>query len=226
MNNLAIIPARGGSVRIPQKNIKDFFGKPIIAYSIEAAIKSRLFSEVMVSTDDNEIAEIAKKYGAKIPFLRSSINSDDRATLSQVVTEVVNQYQNQGRTFDYYCCILATSPLLQIKNLDQGFKLLKSSTFQSIRPLIRFNYPTQRALRFTDGAVEFMYPEYKLSRSQDLEPTFHDAAQFYWMRKEGLLESDDKGGFEISSIEAQDIDNKIDWNIAEMKFKYLFNRDK
>src|SRR5690606_13938196 len=138
-NNLCIIPARGGSKRIPRKNIKDFLGKPIIAYSIEAALSSGLFSEVMVSTDDEEIAEVAKKYGAKVPFYRSEKTSDDFATLSDVVEEVKGFYLKQGRKFDNICCALATAPFINRQLINKVFVEMKEKDFDSIRPIIQFS---------------------------------------------------------------------------------------
>jgi pseudaminic acid cytidylyltransferase len=219
--NLAIIPARGGSKRIPRKNIKLFFGKPLIAYSIERALKSRLFDEVMVSTDDEEIADIARQFGAKIPFMRSSTNSNDHATLADVVDEVIHTYEKLELKFRFCCCILATNPLLQVKYLKKGYKKLLESSFTSIRPIVRFEYPIQRAFRLKNGKVTFMHQENKSIRSQDLEPTYHDAGQFYWMRRDGLLRSDNKGGFEIPNYHVQDIDDETDWKLAEIKYHLL-----
>ena len=222
MLNLAIIPARGGSKRIPRKNIKDFLGKPIIAYSIQAALKSELFDEVMVSTDDEEIAEIAKKHGAKVPFMRSDKTADDHATLADVLDEVKNEYLKQNKTFDNICCILPTAPLITLENFKKGYDLLLMKNADSVRPIVRFSYPIQRAVKAQDGKLSMFYPEYLKTRSQDLEPAFHDAGQFYWMRFEAGLGDDNKIGFEIPETMAQDIDTTADWKIAELKFKYLF----
>jgi N-acylneuraminate cytidylyltransferase len=221
MKNLAIIPARGGSKRIPHKNIKPFLGKPIIAYSIEIAIKSGLFQEIMVSTDDTEIAKIAEKYGANIPFLRSGKNSDDKATLNDVLIEVVNKYKEKQQSFDYICLILPTAPLITIDNLKKGLNLLQNSTFDSVRPIVRFSFPIQRAFKLkSNHEVEPMFPEHFYKRSQDLEPAYHDSGQFYWIKgNKNLLTN--KGAFEISEIEAQDIDNETDWKLAELKYKIL-----
>jgi len=225
MNNLAIIPARGGSKRIPRKNIKNFLGKPIIAYSIETALKSNLFNEVMVSTDDVEIAETAKKYGAKIPFFWSKETANDFAPLNDVVNEVINEYKNNGISFDNICLILPTAPLITIQNLKKGFQLLQSTHFDSIRPVVRFGFPIQRAFRMTDNnEVRPMFPNDFKKRSQDLEPAFHDSGQFYWI-KGGKDISENKGAFEITEIEMQDIDNETDWKLAELKYKLLFHND-
>ena len=219
MNNLCIIPARGGSKRIPRKNIKDFLGKPIIAYSIEAAMKSGLFEEVMVSTDDKEIAEVAIKYGAKVPFMRSTTMADDFATLADVVDEVIGSYKSQGKGFAYVCCILPTAPLITFENLKKGLDLMIEKKADSVRPLVRFSYPIQRAVKLVDGKTEMFYPEYKTSRSQDLEPAYHDAGQFYWMSFEKGLNGVKKIGFEIPATQAQDVDTEEDWRLAEIKFK-------
>ncbi len=219
MNNLAIIPARGGSKRIPRKNIKDFLGKPIIAYSIEAALKSGLFDEVMVSTDDKEIAEIAEKFGAKVPFMRSAEAANDYAPLNVVFLEVVEKYKEQGKFFDNYCLILPTAPLISIERLRQGYQILLNSDFDSVRPVVRFSFPIQRAFRMKDNnEVVPMFPELFMKRSQDLEPAFHDSGQFYWIRG-GKDLSGNKGAFEIPELEAQDIDNEDDWKMAELKYK-------
>jgi N-acylneuraminate cytidylyltransferase len=216
MSNLAIIPARGGSKRIPRKNIKEFLGKPIIAYSIEAALKSDLFDEVMVSTDDEEIAEIAIKYGAKVPFMRSEENSDDYAPLADVVEEVLSYYKDQ---FNYACCILSTSPLIEIKYLKEALNRLKSQDFDSLRPVVKFSYPIQRAMKVSEnGNVDWFYPEFMKSRSQDLEEAYHDAGQFYWMKFNKGLKSNKRGALVIPQEYVQDIDTEEDWEIAEMKF--------
>ena len=224
MLNLAIIPARGGSKRIPRKNIKDFLGKPIIAYSIEVALKSELFDEVMVSTDDKEIAEISMKYDAKVPFNRSDKTADDYATLADVIDEVKNTYRKQNKTFDNICCILPTAPLITLENLKKGYDLLLMKNADSVRPIVRFSYPIQRAVKVEDGKLSMFYPEYQKTRSQDLEPAFHDAGQFYWMRFKPGLRGVNKIGFEIPETNAQDIDTDEDWKIAELKFSYLLGR--
>ncbi|PWD97681.1 pseudaminic acid cytidylyltransferase [Marinilabilia rubra] len=222
MKNIAIIPARGGSKRIPHKNIKHFLGKPIIAYSIEAAINSDLFDEIMVSTDDYEIAEVAKQHGARVPFLRSEENSDDFATLADVIDEVKRQYLEQGNLFDNICCILPTAPLLTVDNLKKGYDLLSNRNVDSARPVVRFSYPIQRALRLDGNKKIGMFnDEYKDCRSQDLEAAFHDAGQFYWMKFDIGLRGNNKFGFEIPETMVQDIDNEQDWVIAELKYKMI-----
>jgi len=217
---LAIIPARGGSKRIPRKNIRDFLGKPIIAYSIEAAIKSGIFDEIMVSTDDQEIAEVAKKYGASVPFFRSVENSDDRATTLDVIEEVLEEYKKIGKEYDYICCIYPTAPLLKIENLKKGFEILVDGNFESVRPIVNFSYPVQRGIRLEGNKVKMDYPEYENYRSQDLEKIYHDAGQFYWMTGKAKL-NQNMGALIISEVESQDIDNEMDWQITEIKYKLI-----
>lgn len=219
--NLCIIPARGGSKRIPRKNIRDFLGKPIIAYSIETALESGLFNEVMVSTDDEEIVKVAKKYGAKVPFLRSKETADDYATLADVVDEVKNSYQVAGITFDYICCILPTAPFVNVFLLKKGFSLLTENDVDSVRPVVRFSYPIQRAVKMSNGFIEMFNPEHSRTRSQDLEPAFHDAGQFYWVKFDEGMKGERKMGFELSEHIVQDIDTEDDWEMAEIKYEIL-----
>jgi pseudaminic acid cytidylyltransferase len=222
MSNLCIIPARGGSKRIPRKNIKEFLGKPIIAYSIETAIKSGLFDEVMVSTDDEEIAQVAKNHGAKVPFLRSQENANDYATLADVVDEVLLHYKVK---FDYTCCLLSTSPLVQTKHIAEALIILKNQNFDSARPVAKFSYPIQRAMKISeDGKVNWFYPEFSKSRSQDLQEAYHDAGQFYWMKSEKGLRSENRGALVIPEKYVQDIDTEEDWEIAEMKYNFLMKQ--
>jgi N-acylneuraminate cytidylyltransferase len=222
MQSVAIIPARGGSKRIPQKNIRDFLGKPIIAYSIDCALKSELFSEVMVSTDNERIASIAKTYGAKIPFYRSEKNSNDFATLNDVISEVIEQYKEMGKQFDYGCCILPTAPFITVAKLKEAFLMLVNHGFDSVRPIVKFDYPIQRAFKLLpDYRVQMFYPEYAQHRSQDLEAAYHDAGQFYWFKTDKMLKGTNKGGMVVNEIEVQDIDTIDDWKIAEIKMKIL-----
>ena len=225
--NLCIIPARGGSKRIPRKNIKNFLGKPIIAYSIEAAIKSKLFDEVMVSTDDDEIAEVAKKYGAKVPFIRSQKNADDFATTVDVLIEVIDDYKHLGKEFDYCCCVYPTAPLIKIDKLKSGFDKLKNDNFDVVFPVVNFSYPIWRGLKKTTKKnFELLWPEHLNSRSQDLEDVYHDAGQWYWFKPENLIESKTLFGINTSCVileatEVQDIDTEIDWKLAELKYELL-----
>lgn len=225
-NKLCIIPARGGSKRIPRKNIKNFLGKPIIAYSIEAAIKSGLFSEVMVSTDDIEIAEVAKEYGASVPFFRSDYNSNDFATTMDVLVEVVDKYKKEGMYFKSVCCIYATSPFVSPEILQNSFDVYNKKDFDSLFPVIKYSFPIQRSLSVDDNKITFNYPENANKRSQDLSDSFHDAGQFYWMKenlifKGAVIVTNNTGAYEISELEGQDIDNEMDWKLAELKYELL-----
>lgn len=226
-NNLCIIPARGGSKRIPRKNIKDFLGKPIISYSIETALKSGLFEEVMVSTDDLKIAEIATNLGAQVPFLRSPQTSDDFASTFDVISEVIKKYNAKGRTFSNICCIYPTSPLLNSNELISGLEFLTKGNFTSVFPIVKFSYPILRSLKLEEGnRVTMNFPEYQESRSQELPESYHDAGQFYWCNcelifKEGQLFTQNSAGIVLNEIQAQDIDNLTDWQLAELKYKIL-----
>lgn len=230
MANLCIIPARGGSKRIPRKNIKDFLGKPIIAYSIEAAINSKLFDEVMVSTDDTEIAEIARKYGASVPFIRSKKNSDDFASTIDVIEEVIEGYKSIGLSFKYCCCIYATAPFISAETLIKGHNLLVKEKLDCIFPALEYNFPIQRALkRNSNGKTSMFQPEYLKSRSQDLEKSYHDAGQFYFFGIQKVLDqkklwTDNTGAIVVDAMNGQDIDNMDDWKIAEFKFRFNTNK--
>ncbi len=227
MKNIAIIPARGGSKRIPRKNIKEFCGKPIIAYSIEAALKSDLFDEVMVSTDDEEIAEVAIKYGAKVPFFRSVDNSNDYATLVDVLLEVINQYGVAGIEIENICCILPTAPLISSKRIVESFDLMENKKYASIFPVLEYSYPIQRSLiKNTDGLIRMAWPENTSVRSQDLEKHYHDSGQFYWIKQKSLISektvfTTNTGVVELSQLEVQDIDTLDDWKMAEIKYQII-----
>ncbi len=224
MKRLAVIPARGGSKRIPRKNIKNFLGKPIISYSIEAALKSGLFDEVMVSTDDDEIASVAVQYGASVPFKRSADNSGDFATTADVIREVLSMYLQKGMQFDEVCCIYPTAPFLTAEKLWEASQSLRESAFNCVYPVVRYSYPPQRAVLIRDGKVVRREPEYELSRSQDLEPVYHDAGQFYLFETEPFstrrtLMSDNCGAIVFSELGVQDLDTLTDWALAEMKYQ-------
>lgn len=227
MDNLAIITARGGSKRIPHKNIKAFSGKPIIAYSIEVASKSNLFDEVMVSTDDEEIASIAIQYGAKVPFIRSAKNSDDYASTIDVIIEVLNDYAKLGISFTNACCIYPTAPLIQIKHLTQAYDVLMKQKLETVFPVTAFSFPIFRALQLDkNNKASMIWPEKMTKRSQDLPPAYHDAGQFYWMnvldiQKNKKLYSDNSGVVILDNMEVQDIDNESDWKLAELKYQLL-----
>ena len=229
MSSVAIITARGGSKRIPKKNIKDFCGKPIIAYSIEAAIKSKVFDEIMVSTDDNEIAEIAKKYGASIPFMRSAKNSDDYSGTCDVLMEVVNDYKKLGKEFDIVCCIYPTAPFVTAEKLTEVNNKFEREGASAIIPVVRFSYPPQRCFIECGGRLEYKWPEHEKSRSQDLEPFYHDAGQFYFIKTDVLMSQKtlvpaNTVPLEIDELEVQDIDNITDWKLAELKYKLMVGR--
>lgn len=223
MKNLAIIPARGGSKRIPRKNIKDFLGKPIIAYSIETALESGLFKEVMVSTDDEEIAEVAQEYGAKVPFMRSPENADDYATTVDVLLEVIREYKVHDKHFENICCLYPTAPLTDIEDLKKGLELLSKGG--SSLPVMRFNYPLLRALEVEkNDLVKYAWPEYEKARSQDLDTYYHDAGQWYWSKVKELIKYEtfitpNTHVIIKREMEVHDIDTHDDWKLAELKYK-------
>lgn len=226
MKSIAIIPARGGSKRIPRKNIKIFCGKPIIAYSIEAALKSNIFDEVMVSTDDKEIAEIALSYGAKVPFFRSPEMSSDTAMTVPVLLEVFDEYKKRGNEYDFVCCIYPTAPFINSARLCEAMNKLKECKVDSVLPVVKYSYPPQRALIIENNKLKMIYPENYNVRSQDLEPIYHDAGQFYFMKietlkKEKTLYCGRSLPIILPEVEVQDIDNEEDWNIAEVKYQIL-----
>lgn len=226
MTKIAIIPARGGSKRIPRKNIKYFHGKPIIAYTIEAAISSQLFDEVMVSTDDNEIAEIAKKYGASIPFYRSVETSNDTATTLEVISEVLSNYESNGVTINEFCCIYPCAPFVSDKLIREAYLQFSSNNYDTVFPIVRYSTPIQRALKTTGNLVEMYDKSYQNSRSQDLAPAFFDAGMFYWSSKKSIeknkkLFTENSSFIELDELRTQDIDNEIDWKLAELKYELL-----
>ncbi|MDO9185580.1 MAG: pseudaminic acid cytidylyltransferase [Bacteroidia bacterium] len=226
---IAIIPARGGSKRIPKKNIKNFLGKPIIAYSIQAALESNLFDEVMVSTDDMEIAKIAIQYGAQVPFIRSNENSDDYATTMDVIDEVLKKYlEKQEKKFQFACCVYPTAPLIQINQLEEGLSILKKNNFTCVFPAVAFSYPLWRGLEISEnGETKMVWPEYLNSRSQDLKKVYHDAGQWYWFNTDNLkawVWPDNTGSIILSEESVQDIDSITDWKLAEMKYKLLLEK--
>lgn len=225
MSSVAIIPARGGSKRIPRKNIRDFLGKPIIAYSIETAINSKLFDEVMVSTDDEEIASIARHYGAKVPFLRSSKNSDDYSTTLEVIQEVDHSYKSHlNKEFDFICCIYPTAPMIRMEKLIEGKELLIKNSLDVVFPIVPFSYPIWRGVQVQDGLTKMVWPEYTNTRSQDLTAVYHDAGQWYWCNPRKLdkvLFTSNTASVIVAEEEVQDIDTYSDWSIAEMKYSLL-----
>ena len=226
MSRLAIITARGGSKRIPKKNIREFCGKPILAYSIEAALGSGLFDHVMVSTDSEEIAEIARKYGAEVPFFRSEATSGDFATTNDVLAEVLAEYEKRGMHFDVACCIYPTAPFVTATKLKNAVQQLEASDADTLIPVVSFSYPPQRAMVVEQERLVFKYPEYLDSRSQDLQPHYHDVGQFYVFRTDRFavnkkLMVGNILPLIVSELEVQDIDNLTDWKIAEMKYRLM-----
>lgn len=224
---LAIIPARGGSKRIPRKNIRDFCGKPIIAWSIEAANISGCFDHVIVSTDDAEIAEVSRTFGAQVPYLRPTNLSDDHTGTTPVVAHAIDwMIQNIGPV-DFACCVYATAPFIRSADLQRGFNLLQQSGSDFAFSATSYAFPVQRAIRITsDRRIEMFQPEHFNSRSQDLEPAFHDAGQFYWGRSsvwlsEKTIFSNDATPVLLPRHRVQDIDTKEDWIRAEWLFKAM-----
>lgn len=226
MRKIAIITARGGSKRIPRKNIKEFCGKPILAYSIEAALESGLFDTVMVSTDDEEIAGIARQYGAEVPFYRSERTANDFATTNDVLLEVLEEYEKRGERYDMGCCIYPTAPFVTAGKLQDAMKQLEESNADTLIPVVVFSYPPQRAMIVKEGRLVFEYPQYLDSRSQDLEPHYHDVGQFYLFRTEAFRQNrklmlGNILPYVVSELEVQDIDNQTDWEIAEIKYRFM-----
>ena len=228
---LAIIPARGGSKRILKKNIRDFCGKPIIAYSIISALDSGCFDEVMVSTDDNEIAAIAKEWGATVPFMRTEHTATDTSTTAEALLEVLADYQKKGVNPSSFCCIYPTAPFITPLILNKSYALLvENEHVDVVMPIVRFSYPIQRALRLVDNRISLLQSEHLLSRSQDLESTYHDAGQFYWCKTKEFIETGSliplkSAGLVIPEWQAQDIDNDNDWTLAQIKFNYIRRGD-
>lgn len=223
---VAIITARGGSKRIPKKNIKEFCGKPIIAYSIRAALDSGIFDEVMVSTDSEEIAEIARAYGAKVPFMRSAKTSDDFATTADVLMEVLERYQEMGRTFDVMSCIYPTAPFVTPQKLQSAYDTLTKEQAVMAMPVVAFSYPPQRSYVLNGNMLEMKWKENYNKRSQDLEKMYHDAGQFYMYQVESYVRL--KGQIDqsivpviVDEMEVQDIDNETDWKLAEQKYRLM-----
>lgn len=226
MKKIAIITARGGSKRIPRKNIKEFLGKPILAYSIQAALDSRLFDTVMVSTDDEEIAEIARSYGAEVPFYRSAETANDYATTNDVLLEVLAEYEKRGAYFEVGCCIYPTAPFVTAQKLEDAMAQFMASDADSMIPVVPFSYPPKRGMVIRDGKLIFEYPQYLDARSQDLEANYHDVGQFYFFRTKAYqrnrkLMVGNILPYVVSEMEVQDIDNLTDWEIAELKYKVM-----
>jgi len=224
-STICIIPARGGSKRIPRKNIRPFLGRPIIAYAIEAAKNSRCFDEVMVSTDDEEIASIAREYGASVPFMRSAATADDHSNFTDALTEVLERYRELGRNFELCCSIFPTAVLTQPEHLRIGHEKLKADPeLYAVVPVLHFGYPIQRALKIDAERLHMIQPENYFVRTQDMEKAYHDSGQWYWMRADKIsgklrLLAPTSAPLVISEMDAQDIDNETDWWLAEVKYQ-------
>lgn len=222
---VAIITARGGSKRIPRKNIKEFCGEPIIKYPIRAAIESRVFDEVMVSTDDEEIMEIAKSCGASCPFMRDAKNANDFATTVDVIKEVLAKYKKCGRIFTHYCVIYPTAVFVTAEKLQRAFQILEENHADFLTPVVRYNYPVQRCFVIENGALKKKWPEYQNVRTQDLECLYYDAGQFYIGDSEKIFttryEDRNMTAMVLNATEVQDIDTLEDWVIAEQKFQEM-----
>lgn len=222
--SVAIITARGGSKRIPHKNIRAFCGKPIIGYSIEAALSSGVFDEVMVSTDDEEIAAIARRFGATVPFMRSAEAANDYASTDDVIAEVLKAYETGGAHFDRFCCIYPTAPFVTAEKLKNAMALLDQA--ESVMPVVAFSYPPQRGIILENSRIRRKYPEFLTARSQDLEKMYHDCGQFYACRtdaffRDNTTDVDDLVPMIMPEMEVQDIDTEEDWAIAELKYRKM-----
>lgn len=226
MSIIAIITARGGSKRIPKKNIKEFMGKPMLAYAIEAAKGAGVFDEIMVSTDSEEIAEVARKYGAAVPFMRSEKTANDFATTYDVLEEVLAEYKKTGKEFDSLCCIYPCVPFLTSETLKKAFEQFSNGNNNALQPVCAFPSPIEWAMRLKDGLLVPDCPEKLTIRSQDLQKAYFDVGMFYFcktqvMLNEKTLVPSKTVGYVIDETECQDIDTIDDWRIAERKYKLL-----
>jgi len=225
--NIAIIPARGGSKRIPRKNIKQFHGKPMIAYSIEAAIKSGCFDKIIVSTDDQEIADVALRYGAEVPFLRPENISDDHATTMDVMQHALNWCNEQQWNVELVCCIYATAPFILPEYIKQGLQTVYDENVEYAFSATTFPFAIQRAISLNEkGGVSMFSPEYANTRSQDLEEAYHDAGQFYWGKASAFLAgkpifAEHSKAVILPRKRVQDIDTLEDWELAESLFSVI-----
>lgn len=224
---IAVIPARGGSKRIPRKNIRLFCGKPIMAYSISAAQQTGLFDQIVVSTDDEEIASVARACGATTPFVRPRAIADDFTGTNAVVKHAIGWFNGQGHDITLACCIYATAPLLEARFIQDGYDALVGSDADFAFSVTSYAFPIQRALRLApNGRVDAMYPEHRMTRSQDLEPAYHDAGQFYWGTARAFLEdtplfSPQSVGIVLPRFLVQDIDTLEDWEQAELMYRIV-----
>jgi len=226
---IAVIPARGGSKRIPQKNTREFVGKPIMAYSIACARASGLFDKVIVSTDDLKVAELAVKYGAEVPFMRPSKLADDHSVISSVILHAIEWYEGHGLHVDYACCVYATAPMMEVDDLIRGFEPIKLGVADMTMAITSFSFPIQRALRLGNEAdISMFQPEHQLTRSQDLEEAYHDAAHFVWGTKAafiGCAPAIRQKGVIVDRYKVQDIDTEEDWYFAELLYKAHHHTD-
>ena len=225
--NICVIPARGGSKRIQRKNIKEFNGKPIIAYSIEAALESNCFDQVIVSTDDDEISEVARKYGAQVPFIRPDELSNDYAGTIPVIKHAIEWMEDNNNSIENVCCLYATAPFIQSKTIYKAYQQLKDSKVDYCFSVTSFAFPIQRAIKIIHGnKVSMFYPEFFSTRSQDLEESYHDAGQFYWgkaraFKDELQIFSEVSVPYILPRYLVQDIDTLEDWTRAEIMYRVL-----
>lgn len=227
MSSVAIIPARSGSKRIPNKNIKLFHGKPIISYAIKNAINANIFDRVMVSTDNTIIADIAKQYGAEVPFYRSDINSSDHATTADTIIEVLQKYEQLNIKFNHFCCIYPCTPLLESIDIINSMKTLIDNNYATVFPVVKYSHPTQRCITIKNGIPNRLNKEYENTRTQDLEPMYYDAGQYYCGNVAQFLTNQQKCMLTnntkcivVEENKYQDIDNLSDWKLLEIKYEY------
>lgn len=229
VKTVAIITARGGSKRIPGKNIKEFCGKPIIAYSIQAALDSQLFDAVMVSTDDEKIADVARSLGAEVPFMRSEKTSNDFATTEDALKEVIENYHKQGEEFELACNIYPTAPFITAKRLKEAYEIILAGECNAVFPVVQFSFPPQRGLSEAGGYLQPTSPDDYMKRSQDLQPIYHDCGHFYFFWVDNFMKTgsvvDKAKPLIISEMEVQDIDALTDWKLAEMKYKLFLQTE-
>ena len=230
MKRIAIITARGGSKRIPRKNIKPFCGKPALSYAIRAAKDSGLFQEVMVSTEDEEIKALAEKEGAVVPFLRSAETANDQATTAQVLQEVLREYARRGETFEEACCLYPTAVFVTAEQLQEAATVLEQDEVSTVMPVAAFSFPPQRGMVWEDGKLSYAFPEHRDTRSQDLPAMVHDVGQFYFFKtapflETGVLVGENTAGILVPAMAAQDIDTEEDWEVAEFKYRYLHREE-
>lgn len=230
MSSVCIITARGGSKRIPRKNVREFCGKPMLAYSVGAALQSGIFDDVMVSTDDEEIAKVARNCGAAVPFMRSMATSNDYATTADVLSEVLLEYEKLGTRFDTMCCLYPTAPFVRASELKEAAAMIESGA-TSVIPVTSFDFPPLRGFKVgEDGSLEYAFPEYAQRRSQDLPEMVHDCGRFYFakvssFRKSGGFITDKTRMLRIPSKLVQDIDTPEDWEMAEQKYRAMAQED-